>query len=144
VGALGSLVLLVRRRRELAPGVLALAATLAAGQAAAAAVVFPAIDVLKTGRPFYARIAPLVAHGEPLAYFGNAFHSAPILELRRRVAYVRTEADLKRWLDETPGGLVLADESNWRRVTLPALRDLRVVDRQPVGGDAILLLAEAR
>jgi hypothetical protein len=141
VGALGTLAVLARRRRELAPAVLALAATLGAAEASAAAAVFPAIDMPKTGRPFFERLAPRVSHAEPLGYFGGAFHSYPILVLRRRVVHLRTEAELDRWLRETPSALLLVDASELRKFSLPALRALHVLDRQPVGGDAILLVS---
>jgi len=141
VGAVGAVVILLRRRSELAAAVLAVAATLAAGEAAAAAVVLPAIDVAKTGRPFYARIAPRVSHGEPLAYYDEAFHSYAILALRRRVTHIKTERELARWLRETPGALVLVDGSTAARLHLPETKRLRVLDRQPVGQDEILLLA---
>jgi 4-amino-4-deoxy-L-arabinose transferase-like glycosyltransferase len=140
VGGLGTLVLLGRRRREAAPAVLALAAAVAAGEAAAGAAVLPALDVLKTGRPFYERIRPLVSAGQPLAYFGGTYRCYPILVLRRKTEHFRTERDLAGWVEKTPGALVLADESESRPWTDVRLRTLVVVDRQRVGGDVAQLL----
>lgn len=141
LGAAGTLLVLFRRRREAAPALLALAATLGASEAAAARAVFPAVDVLKTGRPFYERIRPLVGGSQPLAYFGGTYRSYAILVLRRRTAWCRTEEELAAWLEKNPSGHVLADRSETERWTHPALAGLRVVDRQPVGGDVARLLA---
>ncbi|HEX5854699.1 MAG TPA: glycosyltransferase family 39 protein [Thermoanaerobaculia bacterium] len=140
LGALGTIAVLVRRRREAVPALLALAAALAAGELAAGAVVFPAIDVLKTGRPFYERLRPRVSHGEPLAYFGGTYRCYPILALRRRTEHFRTDAALAEWVERTPGALVLADESERRHWTDARLSALVVLDRQRVGGDEALLL----
>jgi len=140
LGAAVTLAVLVRRRREAVPALLALAAALAAGEAAAGAVVFPAIDVLKTGRPFYERLRPRVSHGEPLAYFGGTYRCYPILVLRRKTEHFRTDAALAEWVERTPGALVLADESERQHWTDPRLSDLLVLDRQRVGGDEALLL----
>ena len=140
LGAAVTLALLAGRRREAVPALLALAAALAAGEAAVGAVVFPAIDVLKTGRPFYERLRPLVSHGEPLAYFGGTYRCYPILVLKRKTEHFRTDAALAEWLERTPGALVLADESERQYWTDPRLATLRVLDRQRVGGDEALLL----
>jgi 4-amino-4-deoxy-L-arabinose transferase-like glycosyltransferase len=140
LGAVGTIAVLVRRRREAVPALLALAAALAAGELAAGAVVFPAIDVLKTGRPFYERLRPRVSHGEPLAYFGGTYRCYPILVLRRKTEHFRTDAALAEWVAKTPGALVLADESERRHWTDARLSTLAVVDRQRVGGDEALLL----
>lgn len=141
LGSAGTAVILLRRRREVTRAFLALAATLMAGEAAAAAVVFPAIDLPKTGRPLYQRLAPRVAHGEPLAYFGGTYHCYPILVLRRKTDHVKTPEALVRWLDEHPGGLVLVDESVRRHWTDPRLASLRILDSQRTGGDRALVLA---
>ncbi|MCM3877612.1 MAG: phospholipid carrier-dependent glycosyltransferase [Thermoanaerobaculia bacterium] len=140
LGGAATLVVLVRRRREAVPALLALAAALAAVEAAAGAVVFPAIDVLKTGRPFYERLRPRVSHGEPLAYFGGTYRCYPILVLRRRTEHFRTDVALADWVERTPGALVLADESERQHWTDPRLSALLVLDRQRVGGDEALLL----
>jgi 4-amino-4-deoxy-L-arabinose transferase-like glycosyltransferase len=140
LGAAATIAVLVRRRREAVPALLALAGTLAAGELAAGAVVFPAIDVLKTGRPFYERLRPRVSHGEPLAYFGGTYRCYPILVLRRKTEHFRTEAALAEWFEKTPGALVLADESERRHWTDARLSTLVVLDRQRVGGDEALLL----
>ena len=140
LGALGTIAVLVGRRREAVPALLALGAALAAGELAAGAVVFPAIDVLKTGRPFYERLRPRVSDGQPLAYFGGTYRCYPILVLRRRTEHFRSDAALAEWVEKTPGALVLADESerrHWRDVRLSTLV---VLDRQRVGGDEALLL----
>jgi 4-amino-4-deoxy-L-arabinose transferase-like glycosyltransferase len=140
LGAAATLVVLARRRREAVPALLALAAALAAVEVAAGVVVFPTIDVLKTGRPFYERLRPRVSHGEPLAYFGGTYRCYPILVLRRKTEHFRTDAALAEWVERTPGALVLADESERRHWTDPRLSDLLVLDRQSVGGDEALLL----
>ncbi|HEX7527904.1 MAG TPA: hypothetical protein VF425_02265, partial [Thermoanaerobaculia bacterium] len=140
LGAAATLVVLARRRREAVPALLALAAALAAVEVAAGGIVFPAIDVLKTGRPFYERLRPRVSHGEPLAYFGGTYRCYPILVLRRKTEHFRTDAALAEWVERTPGALVLADESERRYWTDPRLSDLLVLDRQSVGGDEALLL----
>ncbi len=140
VGAAGTLLVLARRRREAVPALLALAATLFAAEAAAGVAVFPSIDVLKTGRPFYERLRPRVSHGEPLAYFGGTYRCYPILVLRRRTEHFRTDVALADWVEKTPGALVLADESERQHWTDPRLSALTVVDRQRVGGDEALLL----
>ena len=139
VGALGT-TLVLWRRKGATPSVLALAATLGAAEAIAALVVFPAIDERKTGRPFYERIRPRVSRGEPLAYFGETYRCYPILVLRRKTEHFRSEEPLARWVERTPGALVLADASERQHWTLPTLKALLVVDRQPVGGDEALLL----
>ncbi len=139
LGAAGTLVVLFRRR-DAAPVVLALAAAVAAGEAAAGAAVLPALDVLKTGRPFYERIRPLVSGGEPLAYFGGTYRCYPILVLRRRTEHFRTDRDLADWVERTPGALVLADRSERRHWKDERLERLVVVDRQRVGGDVAELL----
>ena len=141
VGAVGTLAALFLRRREAVPALLALAATLGAAEAAAARAIFPAMDVLKTGRPFYERIRPLVGGGQPLAYFGGTYRCYPILVLRRKTDHCRTEAELSAWVTRNPGGFVLADRSEASLWTLPVLKGLRVVDRQPVGGDVAQLLS---
>jgi hypothetical protein len=140
LGAALTLAVLARRRREAVPALLALAASLAAVEIAAGVVVFPAIDVLKTGRPFYERLRPRVSHGEPLAYFGGTYRCYPILVLRRKTEHFRTDAALAEWVERTPGALVLADESERQHWTDPRLSALRVLDRQRVGGDEALLL----
>jgi 4-amino-4-deoxy-L-arabinose transferase-like glycosyltransferase len=141
VGALGTVWVLWRRRGEAVPAALALAATLAAGEAASGPVVFRAIDVAKTGRPFYDRVRPLVGDpGVPLAYWGQPYRSYPMLQLRRHTAHVVTEAALVEWLGENPAGFVLVDASEFAKWKDPELRRLRVVDGQPTGQDRILLL----
>ncbi|HEX7616496.1 MAG TPA: phospholipid carrier-dependent glycosyltransferase [Thermoanaerobaculia bacterium] len=140
LGAAMTLAVLARRRREAVPALLALAATLGAVEVAAGAVVFPSIDVLKTGRPFYERLRPRVSHGEPLAYFGGTYRCYPILVLRRKTEHFRTDAALAEWVERTPGALVLADESERQHWTDPRLGTLLVLDRQRVGGDEALLL----
>ena len=140
LGALGTIAILVGRKRDAVPALLALAATLAVGELAAGAAVFPAIDVLKTGRPFYERLRPRVSHGEPLAYFGGTYRCYPILVLRRKSEHFRTDATLAEWVAKTPGALVLADESERRHWTDARLSTLVVLDRQRVGGDEALLL----
>jgi 4-amino-4-deoxy-L-arabinose transferase-like glycosyltransferase len=140
-GALVTLFLLWRRRSEATPAALALAAAIAAAEVVAGAAVLPALDVLKTGRPFYERIRPLVSAGQPLAYFGGTYRCYPILVLRRKTEHFKTDRDLADWVERTPGALVLADESesqNWRDARLGALT---VLDRQRVGGDVAQLLA---
>jgi 4-amino-4-deoxy-L-arabinose transferase-like glycosyltransferase len=139
-GALGTFLVLFRRR-EAAPAVLALAAAVAAGEAAAGAVVLPALDGLKTGRPFYERIRPRVSAGQPLAYFGGTYRCYPILVLRRKTEHFKTDRDLADWLERTPGALVLADESERQYWKDERLSRLVVLDRQRVGGDVAQLLA---
>jgi 4-amino-4-deoxy-L-arabinose transferase-like glycosyltransferase len=140
LGAAGTIAILLRRPKEILAGLLALAATLAAGEAATAAAVFPALDVLKTGRPLYDRIRPLVSHGEPLAYFGEPYRCYAILVLRRRTEHFSKEADLEAWLLRTPNGRVLVDASEKGRWKRDALRGLVVFDRQRVGGDEAFFL----
>ena len=140
LGAVGTIAVLVGRRREAVPALLALAAAVAAGEVAAGAVVFPAIDTLKTGKPFYERIRPRVSHGEPLAYFGDTYRCYPILVLRRKTEHFRRDAALAEWVERTPGALVLADESERQHWTDARLSRLVVLDRQRVGGDEALLL----
>ncbi|HEY3349847.1 MAG TPA: phospholipid carrier-dependent glycosyltransferase [Thermoanaerobaculia bacterium] len=139
-GAVGTFFVLFRRR-EAAPAVLALAVAVAAGEAAAGAVVLPALDVLKTGRPFYERIRPRVSAGQPLAYFGGTYRCYPILVLRRKTEHFKTDRDLADWLERTPGALVLADESERQYWKDERLSRLVVLDRQRVGGDVAQLLA---
>jgi 4-amino-4-deoxy-L-arabinose transferase-like glycosyltransferase len=139
-GALGTFFVLFRRR-EAAPAVLALAVAVAGGEAAAGAVVLPALDVLKTGRPFYERIRPRVSAGQPLAYFGGTYRCYPILVLRRKTEHFKTDRDLADWLERTPGALVLADESERQYWKDERLSRLVVLDRQRVGGDVAQLLA---
>jgi hypothetical protein len=139
LGAFGTLVILARRRGAV-PGVLALAATMAVGELAAGLVVFPGVDVLKTGKPFYERLRPRVAHGEPLAYFGGTYRSYPILVLRRFTEHFKTDRALADWVERTPGALVLVDESEREHWTDERLSSLVVLDRQRVGGDTALLL----
>lgn len=141
IGAAGTLWVLWRRRGEAVPAALALAATLAAGEAAVGPVVFRAVDVAKTGRPFYDRVRPLVGDpAVPLVYWGNPYRSYPILQLRRHTGHVVTEPALVEWLNANPGGYVLADASASGRWKEPELVRLRVVDGQPTGQDRILLL----
>jgi 4-amino-4-deoxy-L-arabinose transferase-like glycosyltransferase len=140
LGAAGTIVVLVRRRREAVRALLALAAAVAAGEVAAGAVVFPAIDTLKTGKPFYERLRPRVSHGEPLAYFGETYRCYPILVLRRKTEHFKRDAALAEWVERTPGALVLADESERQHWKDARLSRLVVLDRQPVGGDEALLL----
>ncbi len=140
LGAAATIAVLVWRKREAVAGLLALAATLAAGEVVAGAVVFPAIDTLKTGRPFYERLRPRVSHGEPLAYFGGTYRCYPILVLRRKTEHFRDDVALAQWLEKTPGGLVLADESERQHWTDARLSRLVVLDRQRVGSDEALLL----
>ncbi len=138
-GAAGTFFVLVRRR-EAAPAVLALAAAVAAGELAAGAAVLPALDVLKTGRPFYERIRPRVSAGQPLAYFGSTYRCYPILVLRRKTEHFKTDRALADWVERTPGALVLADESERQYWKDERLRSLVVLDRQRVGGDVAQLL----
>lgn len=140
LGAAGTLFVLFRRK-EAAPAALALAAAVAAGEAAAGAAVLPALDVLKTGRPFYERIRPLVSAGQPLAYFGGTYRCYPILVLRRKTEHFKTDRDLADWVERTPGALVLADLSEMQHWKDARLEALAVVDRQRVGGDVAQLLA---
>ncbi len=139
VGAAGTFVVLFRRRGTV-PAALALAAAVAAGELAAGAVALPALDVLKTGRPFYERIRPRVSAGQPLAYFGGTYRCYPILVLRRRTEHFKTDHALADWVERTPGALVLADESEMQYWKDERLRSLVVLDRQRVGGDVAQLL----
>lgn len=141
LGAAGTFWVLWRRRGEALPAALALAATLAAGQAAAGLVVFRAVDVAKTGRPFYDRVRPLVGEPKvPLVYWGEPYRSYPMLQLRRHTDQVLTERGLVEWLDANPRGYVLVDASAFVKWREPSLIRLRVVDGQPTGQDKILLL----
>ena len=141
VGALGTFWVLWKRRGEAAPAALALAATLAAAEAAGGPIVFRAMDVAKTGRPFYDRIRPLVGDpAVPLLYWGDPYRSYPMLRLRRHTAHAVTESDLVDWLAANPGGYVLVNEIELRTWTEPGLVRLRVVDSQPVGHGRIYLL----
>ncbi len=140
LGAAGTIAVLIWRRREAVPALLALAVTVAVGEIVAGALVFPAIDTLKTGRPFYERLRPRVSHGEPIAYFGETYRCYPILVLRRKTEHFRDDVALAEWVEKTPGALVLADESERRNWTDARLSRLVVLDRQPVGGDEALLL----
>lgn len=141
VGAAGTLWVVLARKREAVAAALALAATLGAAEAALGVAVFPAVDLAKTGRPFYDRIRPLVSSGEPLAYFGDPYRSYAILQLRRRTEHFVSEAKLVSWLDATPGAFVLVDASEavkWRPETWARVETR---DRQGVGQDEVLLLA---
>ena len=141
IGAAGTFWVLWRRRGEAVPAALALAATLAAGEAVAGPVLFRALDVAKTGRPFYDRVRPLVGDpAVPLVYWGNPYRSYPMLRLRRHTDHVVTETALAEWLKANPRGFVLADSSAFEKWKEPELVRLRVVDRQPTGQDKILLL----
>jgi 4-amino-4-deoxy-L-arabinose transferase-like glycosyltransferase len=140
MGGAGTVAILFRRRREAVPAFLALAAALAAGEAAAGAAVFPAVDERKTGRSFFERLAPRFAHGEPLAYYGDPYRCTPILVMRRKTAHPRTEAELVAWLLAEPRGRVLVTEEHRERWHDPFLKSLVVVDRAPVGqGDVVLM-----
>ena len=140
LGGVGVAAVLVARRREAAPALLALAAVLAAGEAATAFSVFPAIDERKTGRSFFTRLAPRFAHGEPLAYYGDPYRCYPILVMRRRTAYARTEAELAAWLAAEPGGQVLVTEGDRSEWTDPALTALVVKDKALIGSGEVFLL----
>ena len=141
IGAAGTFWVLWRRRGEAVPAALALAAALAAGEAAAGPAIFRALDVAKTGRPFYDRVRPLVGDpAVPLVYWGDPYRSYPMLQLRRHTGHVVTESALAEWLSANPEGFVLVDASavaGWKE---PALAGLRVVDAQRTGQDRILLL----
>ncbi len=139
IGAAGTFLVLFRRRGTV-PAALALAAAVAAGELVAGTAVFPALDVLKTGRPFYERIRPRVSAGQPLAYFGGTYRCYPILVLRRRTEHFKTDRALADWVERTPGALVLADESERQSWKDERLRSLVVLDRQRVGGDVAQLL----
>ncbi|HVO50126.1 MAG TPA: phospholipid carrier-dependent glycosyltransferase [Thermoanaerobaculia bacterium] len=138
-GAVGTL-LVLSRRRGTAPAALALAAAVAAAEIGTGVVVLPALDVLKTGRPFYERIRPRVSQGQPLAYFGGTYRCYPILVLRRRTEHFKTDRALADWVERTPGALVLADESERQTWKDERLRSLVVLDHQRVGGDVAQLL----
>ncbi len=140
LGGTGTIAILAARRREVSAALLALALTMGAGEAAVGAVVFPAVDVLKTGRPFYERIRPRLSHGEPLAYYGETYRCYAILVLRRRTEHFWTEGSLADWLRRTRGARVLVDASEVRGWRDRRLRSLAILDRQPVGGDEALLL----
>lgn len=140
VGSAGTVWVLFRRRTEAAPALLALAATLACAETAAALTILPALDVIKTGRPLYERMRTRLVPGAPLASFGETYHCYPILVLRRFTEQIRTEAELALWVDRNPSGFVLADESERTKWTNPVLARLAVVDRQRVGQDAAVLL----
>ncbi len=140
IGGAGTLAILFRRRREAAPAFLALAAALAAGEAAAGAAVFPAIDERKTGRSFFTRVAPEFAHGEPLAYYGDPYRCYPILVMRRKTAHPRTEAELVAWLSADPRGRVLVTEEHRGLWQDPVLKSLVIMDRALIGqGDVVLV-----
>ncbi len=140
VGGAGTLAILFVRRREAAPAFLALAAAIAAGEAAAGVAVFPTLDERKTGRSFYERIAPEFAHGEPLAYYGEPYRCYPILVMRRKTAHPRTEGELVAWLAAEPGGKVLVTEEHRARWREPLLGSLVVLEKARVGqGDVYLL-----
>jgi len=141
LGAVGTIVVYLRKSREAVPVFLALFATLAAGEAVTGVLVFRAVDTAKTGRPLYERIRPRLSNGEPLAYFGGTYHCYPILILRRKTEHFRNEKDLAAWVARTPNAHVLADRSEQTEWTEPALRALVVLDRQRVGQDEGLLLA---
>ncbi|MFI5182029.1 MAG: ArnT family glycosyltransferase [Thermoanaerobaculia bacterium] len=140
IGGLGVAAVALFRRHEAAPVLLALAAAIAAGEAAVSVAVFPALDERKTGHAFYERIAPRFAHGEPLAYYGDPYRCYPILVLRRKTAQPKTEAELVAWLRAEPRGKVLITEDHLGRWEDPLLKSLVVLDRSPVGQGDVLLL----
>jgi 4-amino-4-deoxy-L-arabinose transferase-like glycosyltransferase len=140
LGAIAIAVVWFWKRHEAAPAFLAIALTLGVAEAVVSRTVFSAIDVLKTGRPLYERIKPGFSNGEPLAYYGRPYRCYPILILERTTAHVWTETDLLNFLVQTPGAKVLVDESESRKWQHPSLKRLRVLDRQPVGGDIAQLL----
>ncbi|MFN7989028.1 MAG: glycosyltransferase family 39 protein [Thermoanaerobaculia bacterium] len=141
VGALGTFWVLWKRRGEAVPAALALAATLAATEAVGGPIVFRAMDVAKTGRPFYDRIRPLVGDpGVPLLYWGDPYRSYPMLQLRRHTAHAVTEDALVDWLAANPDGYVLVNEIELKKWADPGLVRLRVVDSQPIGHGRIFLL----
>lgn len=140
VGALGVAAVLAARRRLAAPAFLALAAVLAATEVSAAVALFPAIDGRKTGRSFYARIAPRFAHGEPLAYYGEPYRCYPILVMRRKTAHPRTEEELVAWLAAEPKGEVLVTEEHWNKWRDPALAGLVVKESSRIGSGEVFLV----
>ena len=139
-GGLGVAAVLAASRRRAAPAFLAVAAVLAAAEASAAVSLFPALDERKTGRSFYARIAPRFAHGEPLAYYGEPYRCYPILVMRRKTAHPRTESELAAWLAAQPGGEVLVTEEHWDRWKDPALKGLVVKDSVRIGSGEVFLV----
>ncbi|MCK6684618.1 MAG: glycosyltransferase family 39 protein [Thermoanaerobaculia bacterium] len=140
-GAIAIAAAWIWKRRESTPALLAVALTLGVSEGIVGRVVFSAMDEAKTGRPFYERLKESHGKDKPLAYYGKTYRCYPILILERRTAHVWTETDLKNWLLQTPGGAVLADESESRNWQDPYLKRLRILDRQPVGGDIAQLLA---
>lgn len=142
LGAAATLVVLARRRREVAGPVLALAAGLWLSEAAVGAKVLPALDERKTARPLYERLRTHVSGGEPLAYASERFRCYALTVLDRRVDWVKTPDDLIAWLERNPRGWVMMnsrDHARWVEAR-PALRALPVVDEHPEGSDRGLVL----
>ncbi len=141
LGAVVALVVLARRRREIAGAAFALAAGLWLAEAALGAKGFPALNVRKTARPLYERLRPHVSAGEPLAYASNRFRCYALVVLDRRVEWVKTPEALLAWLGKNPGGWVVTGKSEFDTwlADEPALRALALRDSHPEGSDTGLV-----
>lgn len=142
LGGAAALVLLARRRTEVAGAAFALAAGLWLGEAATGAKVFPALNDRKTARPLYERLKPHVSNGEPLAYATGRFRCYAMIVLDRGMSWTKTPDGLLAWLAENPAGWVITESSEWERwlADEPGLAALSVVDSQPEGSDTGLVL----
>ncbi len=142
LGGVAALVLLARRRREIAGVAFALVGGLWLAEAALGAKGLPALNDRKTARPLYERLRPHVAHGEPLAYASGRFRCYALVALDRGVAWLKTPEALLEWLGEHPEGWVITgkDEYDTWLVRQPALKKLPVRDSHPEGSDTGLVL----
>jgi len=141
-GGAAALVLLARRRREIAPAAFALAGGLWLAEAAVGAKGLPAMDDRKTARPLYERLRPSVSNGEPLAYASTRFRCYPLIALDRGVEWTATPDALLAWLAKNPAGWVVTEEDEFREwlARRPALKALVLRDTHPEGGDTGLVL----
>jgi 4-amino-4-deoxy-L-arabinose transferase-like glycosyltransferase len=142
LGAAAAIVVLTRRRREIAGAVLALAAGLWLSEAAVGAKVFPALNARKTARPLYEKLRPLVSNGEPLAYASPRFRCYALIVLDRGVDWVKTPDALVAWLAANPKGWVMAEKSDFDRwaADRPELRELTLFAAHPEGNGTGLVL----
>lgn len=142
LGGVAALVLLARRRTEVAGAAFALAAGLWLGEAATGAKVFPALNDRKTARPLYERLKPHVSNGEPLAYATGRFRCYAMIVLDRGMAWTKTPDGLLSWLAENPAGWVITESSEWEKwlEAKPELKALAVVDSAPEGSDTGFVL----
>jgi 4-amino-4-deoxy-L-arabinose transferase-like glycosyltransferase len=141
LGAAAALVVLARRKQEIAGAVLALACGIWLTEAAVGAKGLPVLNARKTARPLYEALRPHVSNGEPLAYASYRFRCYPLIVLDRGVEWVKTPEALLSWLRKNPGGWVVTEKREFDGWLLarPELKALSLRDSHPEGGDTGLV-----